>query len=149
MDFSKLNQNQKITLGLGGAALILSFLPWYSVSFGGFSSSINAWSAGFFAWAGVLLVVAGTVIVGLKALEVQDVKVGNLAAEQFGLILAAVGTLFIVLRFATQSSLSSFGLYLSIVVGAAATFYLYRCTTEAGLSVPGLAKLGGGGDDAS
>ena len=112
-------------IGVGGALLLLiaSFLPWYSVS--GFS--INAWDSQFLAWGGVVLGVAAGVVMLLKALGKQDVRVGGLASEQLALALAAASVVLIVLRFITESSFSSFGLYLGIV---AALVTAYGCFQE-------------------
>ena len=76
MDFSKLSQNQQIALGGGAVAVLSLFLPWYGIA--GFSSS--GFDSGFLAWGGLLLAIAGAAILIMKAMEVTDVKVGNLAA---------------------------------------------------------------------
>lgn len=119
----QLTTPQKI--GVGGALLLLiaSFLPWYSVA--GFS--VKAWDAGFLAWGGVVLGLAAGVIMLLKALGKQDVKAGGLASEQVALALAVASLVLLVLRFLTESSFTSFGLYLGIVAAAVTA---YGCLQE-------------------
>ena len=111
-------------MGVGGALLLLiaSFLPWYSVA--GFS--INAWDAEFLAWGGVVLGVAAGVVMLLKALGKQDIRAGGLASEQVALALAAASLVLIVLRFITETSYSSFGLYLGIVAAAVTAYGCFQ-----------------------
>ncbi|MDX2342530.1 MAG: hypothetical protein QNL12_01740, partial [Acidimicrobiia bacterium] len=97
MDFSKLNQNQKIALGGGVLGIISLFLPWY----GAFGFSWSAFDAGFFAWFGMLLAIAGAVVFFLKVMDINDIKIGSLVAEQLALILAGLGFIFVVLRLLT------------------------------------------------
>lgn len=111
--------------------LIASFLPWYSVS--GFS--INAWDAEFLAWGGVALGVAAGVVMLLKALGKQDVRAGGLASEQIALALAAASFVLIVLRFITESSFSSFGLYLGIIAAAITAYGCFQEMKARGITV--------------
>jgi hypothetical protein len=136
MDFSKLSRNEQIALGGGVLAVISLFLPWYGVSGFGISVNISAFDSGLFAWGGLLLTIAGAAILLLKAFEMSDVKVGNLAAEQFALILAGVGLVFIVLRWLTETSLTRFGLFLGLIAAAAVTYACFGAMKEAGLELP-------------
>ncbi len=137
MDLSKLSQNQKIAAGGGVLALVSMFLPWYGFSFSGFGgASINAWSSGILAWGGIVLAIAGAAIVTLKVLEVQDVTVGNLAAEQLALILAAAGVVLIVLRWLTENSFVKYGLFLGLVAAAAVAYGSFGAMKDAGLEMP-------------
>jgi hypothetical protein len=45
-----------VIIGAGGLAFIDSFLPWYTLSFGGVSASANAWHS--YSWLCVLLLMA-------------------------------------------------------------------------------------------
>ncbi|MCP3994170.1 MAG: hypothetical protein GY722_03760 [bacterium] len=136
MDFSKLNQNQQIALGGGVLAIIALFVPWYGVSGLGISINISAFDSGFLAWGGLLLTIAGAVILLLKALEVSDVKVGNLAAEQFALVLAGVGLVLIILRWITENDITKFGLYLGLIAAAVVTYGAFGSMKDAGLEMP-------------
>lgn len=128
MDFNKLSNGAKIAAIAGVVLIVNIFLPWYSVSFGPLgSASINAFDAGFLAWGGSLIAVAGAVFLVLKAFEIQDVKAGKFAAEQLAVMLGAVGTILVVLRFITQTSLVSFGLFIGIVATAAVTYGRVDC----------------------
>ena len=136
MDFSKLSQNQKIAMGGGVLAIISLFLPWYGFSFGGIGANIGAFDSGFFAWAGMLLAIAGAVILVLKALDVSNVRVGNLEAEQFALILAAVGVVFVLLRWITETSLVKYGLIVGLVSAAAVAYGAFGTMKDEGLEMP-------------
>ena len=136
MDFSKLSRNQQLALGGGVLALISLFVPWYGISGLGISINASAFDAGFFAWGGLLLTIAAATILILKALDIRDVEVGNLAAEQFALILGAVGLVFILLRWITDSDFTKFGLYLGIIAAGLTTYAAYGAMQDEGLEMP-------------
>lgn len=136
MDFSKLSQNQKIALGGGALAVISLFLPWYGFSFAGFTENIIGFEAGFFAWFGMLLAIAGASILLLKALDINDIKVGNLAAEQFALVLAGLGLVFVVLRLLTENDLIKYGLFFGLISAAAVAYGAFGSMKDAGLEMP-------------
>ncbi len=137
MDFSKLTTGGKISIGAGIALIIGLFVPWYGVDIGPLGSvNINAFDAGFFAWSGTLLALAGAVIVVLKALDVTDVKIGSLAAEQVGLSLAALGAVFILLRLITETSFLKFGIFWTLLAAAAAVYGAVASMKEQGIAMP-------------
>ncbi len=136
MDFSKLSRNQQLALGGGVLALISLFVPWYGVSGLGITINASAFDAGLFAWGGLLLTIGAAAILVLKALEISDVKVGNLAAEQFALILGAIGLVFILLRWITDNDFTKFGLYLGIVAAGLVSYAAYGAMSDAGLELP-------------
>ena len=136
MDFSKLSRNQQIALGGGVLAIISLFVPWYGVSGLGISINATAFESGLFAWGGLLLTIAGAAILLLKALEISDVKVANLAAEQLALVLAGVGLVFIVLRWLTDNDFTKFGLFLGLVAAAVVTYGAYGAMQDEGLEMP-------------
>jgi hypothetical protein len=147
MDFSKLSQNQKIVAGGGVLAIISLFLPWYGVSFGGLGSvTANSFDAGFLAWFGLFLAIAAAVIVLLKALEVADLKVGNLAAEQLALILAAVGFVFTVLKWIVDNDFVKWGLFVGIISTAIVAYASYAAMKDAGLAMPNAGDFGSKSD---
>ena len=125
-------------IGAGALAFIVSFFPWYSISFGvgalglGIDTSVSAWNAGFLAWFACLLLVAAGVVVILPHFGTQ---VPNLAMIWLGL--SGVALVFIILRWLTFPSASgfggsacaSFGLFVGLVIAAAssvAAFLNYR-----------------------
>jgi hypothetical protein len=137
MDLSKLSQNHKIALGGGVLAVIALFLPWYGFSIAGFGgANAGAFDSGLFAWGGLILAIAGAVILTLKAMEINDVKVGNLAAEQFALILAGVGVIFIILRWLTETDFVKYGLFVGLVSAAAVAYGAFGSMKDAGLEMP-------------
>ncbi len=138
---------QKVGAGGGVLLLVASFLPWYSVSLGAFGSvSAKAWDAGFLAWGGVLLGIAGAVVLVLKAMGRSDVQAGGLASEQIALILGAASLLLIVLRLLTESSAVSFGLFLGIVGAALVAYGAFTQMKAAGMSVNDMKQRFGGGE---
>jgi len=146
-DFNKLSQGAKLAL-IGGAVLIINiFLPWYSFGAGGFSISANAFDAGFLAWGGSAFAIAGAAILVMKAMGTKDVEAGQFKPEQLATILAAGGTVLIALRFLTETTGASFGLFLGLAAAAVVTFGAFTSMKSAGLDLPGMDKLGGGGDN--
>ncbi len=132
LDFSKLNQNQKIGVGAGVLAIISLFLPWY----GAFGFSWSAFDAGFFAWFGMLLAIAGAVVFFLKAMDINDIKVGSLVAEQLALILAGLGFIFVVLRLLTESSNMKFGLFVGLIAAGGVAYGVFGDMKDAGINLP-------------
>lgn len=142
-DFNKLSQGAKLAL-IGGAVLVINlFLPWYGT--GPFSA--NAFDAEILAWGGSLLAIAGAAVLLLKAMGTKDVAAGQFKPEQLATILAGGGTVLIVLRWLTESDFVKFGLFLGLAAAAVVTFGAFTSMKAAGLDLPGMDKLGGGGDE--
>ena len=134
MDFSKLSNGAKIALG-GGVVLIVNlFLPWYGV----FGINLNAFDADFLAWGGSLVAIAGAVVLLLKAFGTKELNAGAVQTEQLALILGAVGTVLILLRWITETNFVKFGLFLGIIAAAVVTFGAFTSMRGAGLSLPGM-----------
>ncbi len=124
-------------LVVGGAAVTLIavlFFSWYSVSYGGISIgntkisggsvSVSAWDTGTigkFAVLGALLLAA--VAVGL-VLKVQDQIPFPLSTA--ALVLGAFVCLMVLIKFLQHHSYTSFGLYLTFVAAAVATYGGYE-----------------------
>ncbi len=141
MDFSKLSNGAKMAL-IGGAVLVIDlFLPWYGV----FGINLNAFDMGFLAWGGSLLAIAGAAVLLLKALGTRDVEAGQFKPEQLATILAGVGTVLIVLRWLTETDFVKYGLFVGLIAAAVVTFGSFTSMKEAGLDLPGMDKIGGGG----
>jgi hypothetical protein len=147
MDMSRLTTAHKI--GLGGAVVLLvaSFLPWYSASGFGIRISINGWDAGFLGVLGILLGVAGGVVLALKAFGTRDVKGGGFAAEQIALLLGAASLIFIVLKLIVDSTSAAYGLFLSAIAAAALAYGSFKAMTEAGMNMDDMKRQMGGGPD--
>jgi hypothetical protein len=136
-------------VGAGGALLLLvsSFLPWYSADLGAFGSvNFNAWDANFFAWGGVILGVAGGVILALKGMGTKDVKAGGFAAEQIALLLGAASLVLILLRLLTEMTGVSYGLFLGIIGAALVAYGSFTAMKAAGMSVDDMKQRFGGTD---
>jgi hypothetical protein len=83
-------------IGAGLLAFIVSFFPWYSVSYAGFGESISAWNTGIGAWLPVLMLMAAGVLIALPHFGVQVARV-----PLIWLALAAASVVIIVLRWVT------------------------------------------------
>jgi len=144
MDFSKISNGAKITLIGGIALLISSFLPWY----GAFGFSINGWDSQFWAIFGILLGIAAATILALKVFGVFTAAIGPFKPEQIALMLGALSTLFLLLRWITETSSTKFGLFLGILSAAAITFGAFTAMKEEGIEMPDMDdfKSFGGGD---
>jgi hypothetical protein len=138
MDFSKLSNGAKLAL-IGGVVLIVDlFLSWYSVDFGIVSATANAFDAGFLAWGGSLIAVAGAVVLLLKAVGTKDVSAGQFKTEQLAVLLGAIGFVLILLRWLTETTAVSFGLFLGLVAAAVVTYGAFMAMKDAGLKMPGM-----------
>lgn len=114
----------------GGAlvAFIAAFLPWYGVSVGPFSVTVDGWSAGFSAWAGSLLLTTAGVLVVLRR-SGTNLSGGRVDPSLLVAIVAAVGLLLVVIRWVSfpryeTSGLSysvgaRYGIYLALIAGVA------------------------------
>jgi hypothetical protein len=142
IDVKRITPLEWAGIGAGALAFIVSFFPWYSVSFGGselagfgIDTSLSAWNAGFLAWFSMILLLASGVLVILPHFGTQ---VPNLAMIWLGL--SALSLLFVVLRWLTFPSASGFGasagagfglfvgLVLAVVSGVAA-FLSFRASS--------------------
>jgi hypothetical protein len=81
-------------LGAGALAFIFSFVSYYSVSYGPYSASVNAWH-GFFGWFAMLLALVGSGVVALE-LFMPHVKL-PFPNRLVGLGAYAVATLCVIL----------------------------------------------------
>jgi hypothetical protein len=142
IDVKRITPLEWAGIGAGALAFIVSFFPWYSVSFGGselagfgIDTSLSAWNAGFLAWFSMILLLAAGVLVILPHFGTQ---VPNLAMIWLGL--SALSLLFVILRWLTFPSASGFGasagagfglfvgLVLAVVSGVAA-FLNFRASS--------------------
>lgn len=86
-------------LATGVISLIALFLPWWGVSFGGFSASVSGWSTSY-GWLGGLLVVvaAGWYILGRGGVSLPDLPLARITAS---LGVTVLGFVIILLRWLT------------------------------------------------
>ena len=141
--FSGLDWTVLVTAGI---ALISLFLPWYGVSVLGFNASVSGWSTGY-GWLAALALVAAGVYLGL-AKGGDALKNVSVPPALIVLILASVGTVLILIRWATlpSGSITSaggsfsygprFGIFLALIAGlvqAGVSIAMYRTArAEAG-----------------
>lgn len=151
-DISKVRGNDRFIAGGAVLLLILSFLPWFSVSssapggFGG-GGSTNLWGA--YGWnkvALVLALIAGAIVLArlMGALDAVQLPVGiNLVT----LVVSGLASLIFLLRFLTafesQSLLGgkisahpAFGWYLGLLVSLAMTYFAFLNFKSSGEELP-------------
>ncbi len=144
VDWDKLGVGHRLGIAGGAVLVITLFLPWYGV----LGININAFDSGFLAWGGSLIAIAGAVVLALKAFGTRSFEAGTLQSEQIALLLTGLGTLLILLRWITETSLTKFGLFLAIIAGLMTTYGAFSAMREAGLSFPGSDDFRSlGGDD--
>lgn len=98
-DPARVTKAEWIGLGAGLLAFIASFLPWFSVSFGPISDSLNGWSVGFLGWFPILLIIAaaGVILAQTLGSNLPNVRPGwpliLLGVAALSLILILIGWL--------------------------------------------------------
>lgn len=152
-DFKSLGKNEQGALVAGGVAIILSFIGSYvTASYDGPGAGAigdlggtNAWTS--YATLGILLVIAATAIVGIKAFASDSLPDGvpwNLAA----LAAAGLGTLLLILRalFPGGADVPGFDVgpgwsgYLLWIAGLALTYFTFTLFKASGDKVPDFNK---------
>ncbi len=152
-DFKSLGKNEQGALIAGGVAIILSFIGSYvTASYDGPGAGAignlggtNAWTS--YATLGILLVIAATVIVAIKAFAADSLPDGipwNLAA----LAAAGVGTLLLILRalFPGGADVPGFSVgpgwsgYLLWVAALALTYFAFVLFKASGDKMPEIKK---------
>lgn len=119
-------KSKKMLLGCGLVALVSTFLPWYSVSFGPLGGvSLNGWhSYGFFTIFGsiLLLLLWGLPHFGVKfTLPLKE----DLAYKILALAMLA-GPILWLLESSFEFSIIGFGIYVAIASGAVGTYFAFK-----------------------
>jgi hypothetical protein len=147
VDFKSLGKFEQGALISGVLALILSFIPsYYTASYNGpgslsISDGTSAWTS--YATLGVLLIIAATAIVAVKAFARENLPAGvpwSLVAA----VLAGVGTLLVILRAVFDSAPDVSGIsagpgwsgYLLFLAGIALTVFTVLSFRESGEKLP-------------
>jgi hypothetical protein len=144
-DWKQLSTLDRVIAGGAAVAFIALFMPWYGVSVGPLSASVDGWSAGFTAWAGgLLLTLAGVLLVIRRS-------GGTLPSLQVGpavLVagIAALGLLLVIIRWTSlprvhASALSydagaRYGLYIALLAGIAEVTAAVMAMRESGEKMP-------------
>jgi hypothetical protein len=159
-DINKVKGNDRFIAGGAVLLFILSFFPWYGISYKGSSSlgslgsggHVNAWHAyGWNKLAIILALVAGAIVIArlMGALDSVQLPAGiNLIT----LAVSALATVILILRFVTAfksagagdfkvSAHPSFGWYLGIVASGAMTYFAFLNFKASGEELP--SKPGG------
>jgi len=148
MDISKLDTLDRVVAGASLLALIALFLPWYGWSDSTYSVSVSGFSSGFFGWLGAILVVAaGVYLVMLRS--GSNMPKTSIGPGVLVLGLSAVGTLFVIIRWATLprggggvAGVTSFsygpriGIFLTLLAGVVQVFISFRLFKRTGESLP-------------
>ena len=136
-----LSKGQKVAAGAGLAALIATFLPWYTIKVDFFGSSSLRGTSFNLGWLGMLL------LVGAAALTVAPAfgkEVGNdqIKGEQIALGLAGLGTLFWLIRFVSvpggflNNVGRGFGLFVALAAAAGVVAGVVMTMKEKGIEMP-------------
>ncbi len=154
MDFSKLSNGDKIALGGGLALFVSSFFPFFGEGgsvegYGYIGYSTNGWDHNW-VWIGLVLALAGVVILALKSLGVTDIKIGTIKAEQFALMLVALGTLLIVIQLLVgwHGISRKWGIFVAVVCAGVTLFGTFTAMKGRGIGLPDaddFRSFGGGG----
>jgi hypothetical protein len=149
-DINKVKGNDRFIAGGAVAMLILSFFPWYGVSYSGTSlgglgggGSVNAWHAyGWNKLAIILALVAGGIVIARLAGALDSVQLPA-GVNLITLAICALASLILILRFVTAfksvgpvSAHPSFGWYLGIVVALAMTYFAFLNFKASGEELP-------------
>lgn len=149
LDLSKLSRLDWVVAGASVLAFISLFLPWYGASFGAFSASVSGWSTSYGWLGGLLIVIAGVLL--LLDRSGQRIQVQKMGPALLVLGVAAIGTLLVIIRWITLPSGSGsgsavsysygprVGIYLALVLGivqCVAALRLFRASGETLPNVP-------------
>lgn len=134
MDFSKLSMGAKLALVGGAVLLVASFLPWHGV----FGISINGWDSEFWAIFGIILGIAGAVVLLLPAFGKKAVTAGSFMTEQLAFLLGAAAFVFIVIHWLTNNEFVKYGLYLGILASAVVAYGAFTEMKAKGQNIPGM-----------
>lgn len=111
----------RLILIAGVLFFIDSFLPWYGIGFGGFNVNIKGWSSGGLAVIAILLAIAATVFAAARVVGWKQ-PIGTLKDGVVYLALGVGAFAFTLLRWITETSLTKYGLYIALVLGAALAY---------------------------
>ncbi len=146
MDLSKIGRNDWIMVGgTIGTFLGIVLFPWYSISIGPFSSSVYAWDVniwGKLAWLGMLVMIAGVVLMFLPNPPDLPVPAGTLVLG------ASVFTaVMVVIEFLDHHSYTSFGIYLTLIASIVAAYGAFAAGHRVSMPTSTGSTGGGGGTD--
>lgn len=143
VDFKSLGKYEQGALVAGVVALLFSFFDRYvSASYLSVTVGTNAWTS--YATLGMLLILAGTAVVAVKAFAKEQLPAGvpwNLAA----LALSGLGTFLVILRALTAGGDAGPGWsgWLLFIAGIALTAFTALSFKESGEKIPEINKGGG------
>ena len=140
--WNNLGKGQQIAAGGGAAALIASFLPWYSVS-EPFLGSISFSGTQFtFGWMGMVLFVAAAALTIAPTFG-KNVGTDQINGEQIAIIAAAIGSLMWLYRlFDVPLGIGrSFGLFVALAAGAAVVAGVVMNMKDKGIAMPTTANF--------
>lgn len=131
MDLSKLTTNQRIAVVGAMLAAVSLFLPWHTTG----TEAVSAFDSGLLAWGGLLVSIAGVTILALKALDIADVQIQSLRAEQIAFVLASLGTVMIVMRRVIGGEVR-WGFYVGLLATAVVLYGTFSAMRDAGSDIP-------------
>ncbi len=126
IDLTKLTNRERVIGGAALVAFIAAFLPWWGVSAGFLSVSIDGWSAGFAGWAGTLLLTAAGVYLLLRR-SGSTIPAPSIGDAQLTAVVSGIGLLLVIIKLAdlpTYHSLgvgTRYGIWIALVAGIVET----------------------------
>jgi hypothetical protein len=121
MDLSKIGRDTWLMVGgTIGVFLGIVVFPWYSVTVGPFSADVYAWDVnawGKLAWLGMLVMIAGVVVLLLPNPPELPVGAGSMVLGASGFT-----AVMVVIEWLDHHSYTSFGLYLSLIAALVAAY---------------------------
>lgn len=136
MNFSDVTRDDRILAGVALLLIItLLFLPWFHISFLGFSASLTATDSPD-GWLGVLAVLSAVALIvdlGIERLS-PGTSVPNIGGSrtQTRFVIACVTALFVALKFLfhIHFDLFGFGFYVAVVLTAALVWFALQARNE-------------------
>lgn len=139
-----LTLGEKIVAAAGVLFLIDSFLPWYSVDFGGafgvsYSYTRNGWQSPGAIWSllAVLLgiAMAAQVIISKLGLAELPDKLGNLSWGQVHMFAGIAALVLVVIKFLNEHQFLGFGMWIGFICAAGLAFGGFTINKERSSSV--------------
>jgi hypothetical protein len=144
-DWKRLSTLDRVIVAGAAVAFIAAFLPWYGVSVGPFSASVDGWSAGFTAWAGSLILTGAGVLLVLRR-SGASLAFGEVGPALLIAVVAALGLLLVVIRWVSFPRYHAvgisygvgarYGIYLALIAGIAEATAAVMQMRASGEAVP-------------
>lgn len=131
VDLGKMTTSQRIAFTGAILAAVALFLPWRTLA----GEALSAFDSGFLAWGGLLMPIGGVTVLALEALEVADIRLRALSAEQIAFVLASLGSAMILVRRVISGEIR-WGLYVGLLASVIVLYGAFTAMRDAGRALP-------------